>query len=379
MSNTLVEKLIDPKVAQLFEPLELGRLRLANRIAMAPMTRCFSPKNIPGQDVAEYYESRAKGGVGLIITEGTFVSPQANAYPNVPAFYGEALEGWKKVVEAVHSVGGKIAPQIWHTGPSRRPGMEPDPSLKGIGPSERTEDGKVVVTSATKAEIDELAASFGRAAGAAKRIGFDAVEIHGAHEYLIDAFLWEKTNMREDEYGGSIENRGRFAVQVVKAVRSAVGEEFPVIFRFSQWKQQDYKAKLGYNADELSRVLKPISEAGVDVFHASTRRFWSAEFEDGPETLAALTRRITGKPVIAVGSIGIGYEFRGSPSEEGTDKFRNPDNVDEAARQVSEGSFDIAAVGRALLGDPEWANKLKEGRRSEIRPYSDEALASLVR
>jgi 2,4-dienoyl-CoA reductase-like NADH-dependent reductase (Old Yellow Enzyme family) len=347
---------------------------------MAPMTRRFSPHNIPGANVAEYYKSRAEGGVGLIITEGTFINhPQANGYSDVPAFYGAALDGWKTVADAVHSVGGKIAPQIWHTGPSRRAGVEPNAQLPGIGPSEVIEDGKVVVQKASKLDIANIIAAFAQAAADAKAIGFDAVEIHGAHEYLIDAFLWEKTNTRDDEYGGSLENRNRLAVEVVTAVRAAVGADFPIIFRFSQWKQQDYHAKLAYSEQDLARVLKPISDAGVDIFHASVRRFWEAEFENGSETLSAITKRITGKPVITVGSIGLGYEFRGEASVNSTDPFRNPNNVDEAAKELSEGWFDIAAVGRALLSDPQWAKKIEEGRRSEIFPYSDESLSSLVR
>ena len=369
----------DPHVASLFQPFALGPLALRNRIAMAPMTRCFSPGNIPGKDVADYYKSRTAGGVGLIITEGTVINhPQASAYPNVPAFYGKALDGWKVVVDEVHAAGGKIAPQIWHTGPSRRPGVEPNPELPGIGPSEVVVDGKVVVARATKQDIDDMIGAFAQAASDAKSLGFDAVEIHGAHEYLIDAFLWEKTNTRDDEYGGSVENRTRFAVEIVKAVRAAVGKDSTIGFRFSQWKQQDYHAKLAYNKADLAKILLPISEAGVDIFHASVRRFWAPEFESGPETLAQLTKQITGKAVITVGSAGLSYEFRGKPDANEKDPFLNPDNVDEAALELTAGNFDILAVGRALLNDPDWANKVRTGERSKIIPYSDESLKSLV-
>jgi 2,4-dienoyl-CoA reductase-like NADH-dependent reductase (Old Yellow Enzyme family) len=165
----------DPQVASLFQPFQLGALKLSNRIAMAPMTRCFSPGNIPGKDVAEYYKARAAGEVGLIITEGTIINhPQASAYPNVPAFYGKALDGWQVVADAVHAAGGKIAPQIWHTGPSRRAGIEPNPSLPGIGPSEVVVDGKVVVARATKQDINDIIGAFAAAAKDAKRLGFDA-------------------------------------------------------------------------------------------------------------------------------------------------------------------------------------------------------------
>lgn len=374
MTNT------DKRVEALFQPFKYGKLEIANRIAMAPMTRSFSPGNIPGENVADYYAARAKGGVGLIITEGTFIGHlAANGYPNVPAFFSEkALDGWKKVAEAVHKNGGKIAPQIWHTGPFRRPGMQPNPDVPGYGPSEIIENGEIVVKKMTKQDIDDVIEAFANAAKSAEEAGFDAVEIHGAHQYLIDSFLWEGSNKRDDEYGGSIENRTRFAVEIAKAVRASVSKDFPVIFRYSQWKQADYSAKLAQNPKELAQILLPLKEAGVDIFHASVRRFWEAEFEGSDKTLAAITKEITGQPVVTVGSIGLSYSLRANPEREISHRLRTPDNVDEIASQRSKGYFDIAAVGRALLSDPEWPAKLREGRRSEIIPYTDEALKSLI-
>jgi 2,4-dienoyl-CoA reductase-like NADH-dependent reductase (Old Yellow Enzyme family) len=231
----------------LFRPFKLGDMTLKNRIVMAPMTRNFSPNdNIPGDNVVEYYRRRAEGGVGLIVTEGTCVGHiGASGYPGVPYFYGEErLVGWKKVVNAVHEVGGKIAPQLWHVGAVRKTGTMPEGDVPGYGPSGMNVPGKVNREVMTQKDIDDVIEAFAQAAADAKETGFDAVELHGAHGYLIDQFFWEGTNQRNDHYAGSIESRGRFAVELIKAVRQAVGPDFPIIFRWSQWKLQDYSARL---------------------------------------------------------------------------------------------------------------------------------------
>ncbi|HSC84930.1 MAG TPA: 12-oxophytodienoate reductase, partial [Pseudomonas sp.] len=224
----------------LFQPFRLGNMELPTRVVMAPMTRSFSPGGVPNAKVVEYYRRRAAAGVGLIVTEGTTVNHKAaNGYPNVPRFYGgDALAGWKQVVDAVHAEGGKIVPQLWHVGNVRKLGTEPDASVPGYGPSEKLKDGNVVVHGMTKADIDEVIAAFAQAARDAQAIGMDGVEIHGAHGYLVDQFFWEGSNQRTDGYGGSLANRSRFAIELIQAVRAAVGPDFPIILRFSQWKQQ---------------------------------------------------------------------------------------------------------------------------------------------
>ena len=362
----------------LFESFELGPLSLNNRIVMAPMTRNFSPRGVPTDQVVEYYRRRAESGVGLIITEGTTVDHQAaNGYPNVPAFHGEqALAGWKKVVDAVHAVGGKIAPQLWHVGNVRRLGTEPDAEVPGYGPMDKIKDGKKLVHGMTKQDIDDVVQAFAKAAKDAKAIGMDAVELHGAHGYLIDQFFWEGSNQREDEYGGSLENRGRFAVEIIRAVREAVGPDYPIIFRFSQWKQQDYSARLAPTPELLEQFLKPLAEAGVDVFHCSQRRFWEPEFEGSDLNLAGWTRKITGKPTITVGSVGLDGEFLEFMVK--TDKVAQTQNIDGLLERLGKGEFDLVAVGRALIVDPQWAEKVREGRFADILPFSRDALKTLA-
>lgn len=362
----------------LFRPLTLGNLHLKNRIVMAPMTRTFSPGNVPNDKVVAYYRRRAEGGVGLILTEGTIVDHvAASGYPNVPAFYGEAaLAGWRKVVEAVHAAGGKIAPQIWHVGGIRRPGVTPGGDTPGHSPSGMARPGKVTGHAMTQSDIDDVVAAFAKAAADAEAIGFDAVEIHGAHGYLIDQFFWDGTNRREDAYGGDLAARSRFALEIVRAVRAAVGADFPVIFRFSQWKQQDYAARLCDTPEALGAFLEPLVEAGVDVFHCSTRRFWEPEFEGSDLNLAGWARKLTGKPAITVGSVGLNSDFL---PEDGTANFNagEPASLDNLLERMARDEFDLVAVGRALIANPDWADKVAAGRFSELAAYDKDMLTQL--
>lgn len=365
-------------VQALFAPFRLGNLELPTRVVMAPMTRSFSPGGVPNAKVVEYYRRRAAAGVGLIVTEGTTVGHKAaNGYPNVPRFYGEdALAGWKQVVDAVHAEGGKIVPQLWHVGNVRKLGTEPDASVPGYGPMEKVKDGQVVVHGMTQADIDEVIAAFAQAARDAKAIGMDGVEIHGAHGYLIDQFFWEGSNQRTDGYGGDLAARSRFAIELIQAVRAAVGPDFPIILRYSQWKQQDYTARLVQTPEQLEAFLKPLSDAGVDIFHCSTRRFWEPEFEGSDLNLAGWTRKLTGKPTITVGSVGLDGEFLQFMVK--TDKVAEPASLENLLERLNKEEFDLVAVGRALLVDPDWALKVREGREQDILPFSREALTSLV-
>jgi 2,4-dienoyl-CoA reductase-like NADH-dependent reductase (Old Yellow Enzyme family) len=349
----------DNRVAErLFEPVRIGGLKLKNRIAMAPMSRYFCPDGIPHDDVARYYARRAAGGVGLVISEGTYIGhPTAASYAGVPYFAGPALEGWAKVLVAVHAAGGKMFPQLWHTGSFRQSSMPPEPGIPGAGPSENLNaftNHPEPTRAMTETDIEQVITAYADAADAAKRLGFDGVEIHGAHGYLIDEFFWAATNRRTDRYGGDRRQRTRFAVEVIEAMRARVGPDFPISFRYSQWKQQDYMARLGDMPAELAEVLEPLVDAGVSILHCSTRRFWDPGFPgEGDLTLAGWTRKLTGLPVIAVG--GTGLDRPGLKEAQAA-------SLDVLGKPLSRGDFDILAVGRALLADPEWARKVKDGQ-----------------
>jgi len=362
----------------LFRPATLGKLELPNRIVMAPMTRSYSPGNVPSDLVVEYYRRRAAGGTGLIITEGTCINhPAANGYANVPYFYGDdALAGWQKVVDAVHAEGGKIVPQLWHVGGIRRPGTEPDKTVPGFSPSGMAVPGKVTGHAMSKDDIADVVAAFAQAAKDAQAIGMDGIEIHGAHGYLVDQFFWEGTNQRDDEYGGSMENRSRFAIEIIKACRAATSPDFPIIFRWSQWKQQDYPARLVTSPEQLEEFITPLSDAGVDIFHCSARRFWESEFEGSELNLAGWVKKITGKPTITVGSVGLNADFL--PTD-GTANFREaePASLDKLIDRMQADEFDLVAVGRALIANPDWANRVRAGEVEQMAAYEKDMLLKL--
>lgn len=363
----------------LFKPLKIKSLNLPNRIVMAPMTRSKSPGGVPGEDVADYYARRAAADVGLIVTEGTTVKRGGSSNdPNVPNFYKpDALAGWKRVVEKVHAVNGLIAPQLWHQGMMRKPGTGPEPDAPTDSPSGITHSGKQVFEAPTSAEVDDMVMAYANAAGEAVRLGFDAIEIHGAHGYLIDEFFWDVMNKRDDRFGGSLPERATFAGDIIKETRKQVGPDVAIILRFSQWKQQDYTARLAQTPAEFEAFLKVFVDAGVDVLHASQRRYWTAEFpdvdgENGLNT-AGWAKKLTGLPSITVGSVGLTGDFEKAFRGEGATVRK----LDDLEARLDKGEFDLVAVGRALLQDPDWAKKVREGRISELTNYDAKSLATL--
>ncbi|MFJ2809946.1 NADH:flavin oxidoreductase [Kitasatospora sp. NPDC087271] len=360
----------------LSRPVTLNGLTVPNRIAMAPMTRRFSPGGVPGEDVRSYYARRAASGVGLIITEGTYVGHEsAGQSDDIPRFHGEEqLAGWARVAEDVHAAGGTIVPQLWHIGMVRRQGDPPFADAPAVGPSGIRLDGTEGTGRAmTRADLNAVIGAFAEAAAAAERIGFDGVELHGAHGYLLDQFLWAGTNRRTDAYGGDPVARTKFTAELVAAVRAAVSPEFPVIFRYSQWKSENYEARLAETPQELEAVLTPLAEAGVDAFHASTRRYWVPEFDGSDLNLAGWTKKLTGRPAITVGSVGLDGDFVGAFRGEGSPVQA----IDNLLDRLERDEFDLVAVGRALLQDPQWAAKVLSGRHAELRPYDADALRTL--
>ena len=357
----------------LFEPYKLKNLNLRNRVVMAPMTRNQSPGGIPTSEVVAYYSRRAKAEVGLIITEGIEVSHEASsAYPNVPRLdTKEAREGWKRVVNGIKENGGSVIAQLWHCGGFRKLGMQPNPEVPGHTASGLVKPGKKVAHKMTLEDIKQTINAYASDAKYCEEIGFDGVEIHGAHGYLIDNFFWEGTNIRDDNYGGSIEKRSQFVSEIIQAVRSNISQEFIVGLRFSQWKQHDFEAKLAHTTDDLKKVLLSPVESGLDYLHSSMRRFWESEFEGSEENLAYWTKKISNIPTIGVGSVGLDSDFidMTAPSK--------PANIDKAIDDISKEKYDLLAVGRALLSDHEWVLKMKEGRLKDVIPYSKEALLKL--
>lgn len=371
----------------LFDPLEIGGLRLKNRIVMAPMTRGYSPDGVPASFMADYYGRRADNGVGLIVTEGIGVDHPAaigdagTGDDNIPDLHGDrALAAWQGIVDRVHAAGGMIMPQLWHQGVLRQDGSGRHPDAPSVRPSGiwGPDNPSTFFAEAylrkmspptrpmSEEEIADVIAGYARSAATAIRLGFDGIAIHGAHGYLIDSFFWNVTNRRTDRWGGDIRARATFGAEVVKAIRAATGGA-TVMFRFSQWKLHDYDARLVETPGELAALLEPLADAGVDIFDASTRKFASPAFDGSPLTLAGWARALTGKAAMAVGGIGLARDLQSSMR----DGAEAEDNLDDARSRLRSGEFDLIAVGRALLGDPAWVAKAKAGVPFE--PYGAEA------
>ena len=367
----------------LFAPFALGSARLANRIVMAPMTRHFSPAGVPGRDVAAYYRRRAEGGAGLIITEGTWVPhPGAANDADVPDFHGHAaLAGWRGVVEAVHGAGGAIVPQLWHVGLIRKQPSHAAPDGQPPGPHQIGPSGvsggfghPIAPTHPpmTLSDIDAVIEAFAVAARSAFDLGFDGVALHGAHGYLIDQFLWHRTNRRADRHG---RDRATFAAEIVAAIRRRTAPDFPILFRFSQWKSHDYDARIAETPGELEALLGPLGAAGVDLFDASQRRFWMPAFAGSDLNLAGWAKRLTGKPAMTVGSVSLDVDFMTSLFVPGT--RAGIAGIDRLLAMLERGDFDLVGVGRALLADPDWPRKVREDRIDAIVPFGAKMLGSL--
>ena len=383
----------DMELSPLFDPFEIRGLRLNNRIVMPAMGRHFNDDGVPSEAYVDYFRRRAAAGTGLLITEVASVEhPVSQAHPGYARLHGEdALESYGRIVEAVHGAGGRIIPQLVHCGTVREVGASPNPDLAPLSPSglylpfESFGDKPAVRQVAEPASVKDIDAAidgFARSARYARALGFDGVQLHGAHGYLIDQFFWDKMNRRQDAYGGSLVDRTRFATEVIRAVREAVGEDYPVFFRWSQWKQQDYWAKLCQTPAELEDFLTPLSEAGVDIFDCSTRRVWEPEFDGSPLNVAGWTRRITGKPTVTVGSISLDHDPL--PSKEVGDRpaerqlhGRCPRSIEHVVGMLGRGECDLVAVGRAMITNPDWTRDLRDRRWDKLGNYSADALARL--
>jgi 2,4-dienoyl-CoA reductase-like NADH-dependent reductase (Old Yellow Enzyme family) len=335
--------------AILEEQVDLGPFAVANRTVVAPMSRVSaSAAGVPTSQMAEYYAAFASGGFGLIITEGTYTdSSHSQGYERQPGLVtAEQVGGWNTVVESVHSAGGRIVAQLMHAGalsqhlektigPSAvAPRGEKMPEYGGHGPFPIPQE-------ATEAQLRAAVDGFASAATAAREAGFDGVEIHGANGYLIDQFLTDYTNLREDHYGGDAVARARLATEVVAAVRAAVGSDFPIGIRLSQTKVND----LGHRwrgSEEASAILGAVASSGPDFLHiASEGRDWrtTAELDDG-QTVTGLARKISGKPVIANGGM---HDPR------------------QASAIISAGEADLISIARGAMANPDWPTRVREG------------------
>ena len=272
-----------------------------------------------------------------------------------------------------------MGPQLWHVGSMPSAMSAWTPSAPVESPSGLIAPGQPSGEAMSDEAVADTIAAYGRAAADAKRLGFDVVEIHGAHGYLIDQFFWAGTNTRADRYGGAtLRERSRFAAEVVRSVRAAVGPDFPVILRLSQWKQQDYAVRLAGTPDAMADWLAPLVEAGADVLHCSQRRFWDPEFPevDGEAGLnfAGWAKKLTGAATISVGSVGLSGDAIAAFSG----KSSTPASLSALVQRLERGEFDLIAVGRAILSDPRWVTKVRTHDTAALQGFTPAALRELI-
>ena len=323
--------ILDP----LFSTYNLKNMDLKNRFVMAPMTRKRSPDGIPNEIVGEYYRRRAAGGIGLIITEGTLVEHTLAAPDNdIPRIAPDTVDAWRQVLNETNGTHTPTFVQLWHQGPKAQP---------GIGAVSVVEDGKEIVPEANEKDREDIFNAFVKGAALAQDIGFDGVEFHGAHGYLLDSFL----------RAGQVD----FVSDIVQETRQRVGPDYPLCMRFSQWRVAGFEDRQFQSPSDMEAVLLPLKDAGIDIFHASTRRFWLPEFEGSDMNLAGWAKKITGCSTITVGNVGLAKnEFFGT----------GPESINELMRRFENGEFDMVAIGRPLLSDAEWPNKVHAGLRDEL-------------
>jgi 2,4-dienoyl-CoA reductase-like NADH-dependent reductase (Old Yellow Enzyme family) len=363
----------------LFTRYRLNGLQLPNRVVMAPMTRSFSPNGVPGSEVAAYYRRRAAGGVGLIITEGAGIArPAALDDPNAPRLHGQlALDGWKNVIDAVHEAGGRIAPQLWHVGQKQsRANAGAASGTEYESPSGLSATGELVARPMTRGDISATVSAFAQAACTAEKSGFDGIELHGANGYLIDQFFSPEINKRTDGYGGeSLLERSQFAIDVLRAVRTAVSSRFPVILRLSLMRANGQGTRLVSNPKELEQWLQVLTAAGADAFHIAQAKFWEPAFPDADSrlSLAGWVKRLTGITSIAVGSVGLDKDvyqsFAGAVAKAAP--------IDELMSRMAADEFDLVAIGRALLQDPTSLEKVRLGQASLMTDVAPSAFSRL--
>jgi len=388
-NKPLQSSMIEADRAPLFRPLQIHDLILKNRIVMAPMGKGHAVDGVLDPEYPAYYRRRAEGGAGLILGGATAV-PQANAANDIhePHFHGAAvLARWQCACEEVHAAGGRIMPQLYHAG-LQGVAMTPPP-WPLIGPSAQwlpppQADGsagapRVVGEPMRQADIDAVIDAFATAAADAQRLGFDGVELHAAHGFLIDQFFWEKTNLRTDRYGGDLRDRTRFAVEIVAECRRRVGARFPLFMRISQFKMTDYTAQLARTPAELARFLEPLVDAGVDVFDCSQRRITQPAFADSELNLAGWAKKLSGRPTISCGGVGLNRDAAtfGTAGVYGMRAAPSTAQLQQLCERLERGEFDLISVGRAMLGDAHWAAKVARGADHDLQPFRAELMTTL--
>jgi 2,4-dienoyl-CoA reductase-like NADH-dependent reductase (Old Yellow Enzyme family) len=354
----------------LFDAFAVGAMRLPNRLAVAPMTRVSATEQgCATGEMQRYYRSFAEGGFGLVVTEGIYTDKAwSQGYLRQPGLADSAhADAWRPVVRDVHASGARVVAQLMHAGalsqgnpyrsgtrgPSAvQPKGEQMACYRGAGPY-------ALPQAMSGDEIAGAVRGFADAARRAREAGFDGVEIHAANGYLLDQFLGESTNLRDDRYGGTLQRRLLLVAEVVEAVRHAVGDDFAVGIRISQAKVNDLAHKWKGAEDDAALIFGTLRKLPLDYLHTTEFEAWQAAFGTGP-SLAALAKRHTGLPLIANGSLH---------------------DPGRASALVAGGEADLVSLGRGALTHADWPRRVSKGEpidefdRAILSPLADLANA----
>lgn len=336
---------------RIWEPFWIGQMELKNRVVIPPMvTQYASKEGYVTERIKNYYEARARGGAALIIVEGAYVHPRGQGLVNLLNISDDkCISGMSKLVQVIHRHNTKAALQIYHVGrkaPSELIGMQP------VAPSPLAGPGGEIPKELTIDEIAEIVACFAKGALRAKKAGFDGVEIHGAHRYLIDQFLSRSTNKRQDSYGGSLPNRARFLIEIIKAVKEAAGRSYPVWCRING----KFYEEEGTTLEEAQETARMAQDAGADAINVTAYGAGNPVFQTSPTFVPAVIadlaegiKKTVTIPVMAVGKI-----------------------TPEAGEKIlEEGKADLISIGRGFIADPELINKVASGKSEDITPCID--------
>jgi 2,4-dienoyl-CoA reductase-like NADH-dependent reductase (Old Yellow Enzyme family) len=340
----------------LFSPLELGPLKLKNRIGLAPMTRTSAhPDGTATHQMLAYYTRFARGGFSLLISEGVYPDEEySQGYLNQPGIANVAhISSWKDVTDAVHEAGAAIFCQLMHAGALVQGNRYTD---HAIAPSAVAPKGEQLAfyggtgpyplpVEITPAGIQTLISGFVKAASNALRAGFDGIEIHGANGYILDQFLTDYTNQRTDQYGGSTENRVRLLAEVVAATRKAIGPEVPLGIRISQSKVNDYTHKWAGGEKDAEIIFTTLAQAGVDFIHVTEHQALKPAFSETGPTLVSLAKKYGQVAVLVNGNL----------------------NEPEKAESIlADGGADLVTIGKGALANPEWPQKVAWGEELQV-------------
>ena len=339
---------------RLFEPFSLGNIQLSNRTVMAPLTRrrADNPALAPDDMIALYYQQRASAG--LIISEGSQISPQAYGYTGSPGCYTKAqLEGWKKVTETVHRAGGKIFMQLWHVGPFSHSLLQPA-NKAPLSASPVTPEGEVLTTegrlpyessrSMTKDEIYQTVKDFSRAAQNAIKAGFDGVEVHGAHAYVIDQFIMDGTNKRTDEFGGSVENRARFLFMILDEILQHIPSH-RVGLRLSP---RSVKEGMSDSQPEetYGYIVKKLNDYDLAYLHLSEMMTPEDRLNHYDASIVPFYRKIYSGTLISCGG----------------------HSLESASRMLENQDADLIAFGKPFISNPDLVERLRSN--AELTPWN---------